>query len=198
MRRQLAVALVVGLALWAGGGAGAQTTTSSSSPTSSTALVTTSTSSTTSTTAVNPCTGQPCTVDPPVATLAGSGGEVRLDPLGFCWREIGGQLTHCRSAALALDIPVGLVVRTGETLTLRFAAPMAPTKVVLQRADQPGVASTALTPANPTVFVADLPVGVYAINFQTLWNQGDVGYRLKIDVRAPATASDPRSLALTG
>ena len=50
-----------------------------------------------------------------------------------------------------------------------------------------------LTPANPTVFVADLSVGIYLIRFQTKWHQGHVAYLLKVDVRA-----QPRPLALTG
>jgi len=198
--RRLALAVLVVLGLCAGQSAGAQTTTtSSSSTTSSTALVTTTSTSTTSTTVVNPCTGQPCTVDPPVATLSGSAGDVRLNPFGFCWREVERALTRCLAPALALDIPVGMVVRSGETLTLGFDAPVPPGEVVLRRGDEAGVATRMLTPTNPTAFVADFPVGIYAISFQTKWNQGDVSYRLKIEVRAaPPTASDPRPLALTG
>lgn len=174
----------------------AQTTTSSSSTTSSTSTSTTSTSttstSTTSTTRVNPCTTQPCTPDPPVATLSGSGGNVRLVSFGFCWREMTGDLTKCVTAARALDEPVGLVVRAGETLTLSFATALLPSEVVFHRENQPG-AGTALAPTNPTTVVADLPVGVYYVSFQTKWTQGDVGYSLKIDVRAGG-----RPLALTG
>jgi len=106
-------------------------------------------------------------------------------------------VTACLLATLAPDIPVGLVVRRGETLTLRFAIGMAPTEVRLRRFPD-GEPTTALTPANPTVFVNDLPVGVYLISFATKWNQGDASYVLKVDVRAPATASEPRVLALTG
>jgi hypothetical protein len=176
----------------------AQTTTSSSSTTSSTSTSTSSTStsttstSTTSTTRVNPCTGQPCTVDPPVATLSGSGGSVRLTSFDYCWREVVGELTKCLIAARALDVPVGLVVRAGETLTLRFDTTLLPREVVLHRENQTG-AGTALSPTNPTTFVADLPVGIYFISFTTKWNQGDVTYSLKVDVREQA-----RPLALTG
>ena len=49
---------------------------------------------------------------------------------------------------------------------------------------------------NPASFVADLPVGTVVHNFRTRWNQGDVDYRLKVEVRA--AASEPRVLALTG
>jgi hypothetical protein len=173
----------------------AQTTTSSSSTTSSSTSTTstsTTSTSTTSTTRVNPCTGQPCTAEPPVATLSGSGGSVRLTSFDYCWREIVGELTKCVIAARAPDVPVGLVVRTGEMLTLRFETTLLPREVVLHRENQPG-AGTALTPTNPTTFVADLPVGVSFISLATKWNQGDVGYGLKIDVRA-----QPRPLALTG
>lgn len=96
------------------------------------------------------------------------------------------------ASARALDVPIGLVVRSGETLTLRFETTLLPREVVLHREGQPG-AGTMLTPANPTTFVANLPVGVYFISFATKWNQGDVGYGLKIDVRA-----QPRPLSLTG
>ena len=185
------VAVLMACLSWAvASGAVAQTTTSSTSTSSSTSTTATST---TSTTVVNPCTGQPCTAQPPVATLSGSGGDVRLDPFQFCWRAIAGDVTQCALPALALDIPVGLVIRGGETLTLAFATTMRPTEVALLRGDQPGVNRTVLTPANPTVFVADLAVGVYMISFQTKWLQGDVSYSLKVDVRAA-----PRPLALTG
>ncbi len=207
MRRRMAVAVLAAVGLFAGGGAGAQQTptTSPTTTTSVVILTTTSTStSTTSTTVVNPCTGQPCTDLPPVATLTGSAGEVRLDPFGYCWRmptpEPGrGLVTGCLVATPAPDaeVPVALVVRRGETLTLRFAATMTPTEVLLQRGDVPGVAPVPLTAANPTSFVADLPVGTYFVHFTTKWNQGNVDYRVKIEVRA-ATASEPRILALTG
>ena len=211
LRRRIAVTLVVGIGLFAGSGAGAQTTTISPtttipSTTNSTGAVPT-TSQTTSTTVGNPCTGQPCTVDPPVATLSGSGGEVRLNPLGFCWRApeptagAGGQISsRCVAAALAPfeSIPVGLVVRTGETLTLRFAIGMAPTEVVLRRGDQ--TSTVALTPGNPTVFTADLGAGVYLLFFTTKWNQGSADYLLKVDARAAGSPATPRTgtLTLTG
>jgi len=203
MRRRMAVAALVAIGLFAGGGAGAQTTTTTSSTTTPVVILTTSTS-TTSTTVVNPCTGQPCTDLPPVATLAGSAGDVRLESFDYCWRlptPVPGQglVTRCAigTPAPEASVPVGLVVRRGERLTLRFAITMAPTEVLLQRGDVPGVAPVALTAANPTSFVADLPVGTYFVNFRTKWNQGDVSYRLKIEVRA-ATASEPRVIALTG
>ena len=172
----------------------AQTTTSSSTTSTSTSTTSTSTTSTstTSTTRVNPCTSQPCTADPPVATLSGSGGNVRLESSGYCWREIVGDLTRCLTAARPLDEPVRLVVRSGETLTLGFATTLLPREVVFHRENQPG-AGTALAPTNPTTLGANLPIGVYYVSFQTKWAQGDVGYSLKIDVRA-----QPRPLALTG
>jgi hypothetical protein len=193
---------MVGAGLFVTTGAGAQTTTTtSSSTTSSTVAVTTTMAATTTTTVANPCAGQPCTVDPPVATLSGSGGETPLSPLPYCWRAptsgTDGPVTRCATPALALDIPVGLVVRQGETLTLRFGIGMSPTQVVLARRDQP---TTALTPGNPTVFVADLPVGQQLVSFVTTWLQGEATYLVKLDVRAAAvpTTSSPRPLALTG
>jgi hypothetical protein len=186
MARRTAGVLMAALLWGATATAGAQTSTTSSSSTTST-----SSTSTTSTTRANPCTGQPCTADPPVATLSGSAGDVRLDPFGYCWREIVGDLTRCQVPALALDIPVGMVLRSGETLTLRFATTLLPSEVVLQSGGQ----RTALTPTNPTSFVVDLPVGVQIITFQTQWFQGDVSYFLKVDVRAQ---TQPRVLTLTG
>ncbi len=212
MRRRMAALLVVGIGLFVGSGAGAQTTTTTSSTSSTTSSSTTSSTAvvpttpppttTTSTTIVNPCTGQPCTVDPPVATLSGSGGDVPLNMTSACWRApvfgAEGPVARCLAATLAPfeSIPVGLVVRNGETLTLRFAIGMAPTEVVLQR----GEASTPLTPANPTTFVANLPVGVYLISFNTKWNQGNASYFLKVDVRAAAGPASPTrgTIALTG
>jgi hypothetical protein len=91
---------------------------------------------------------------------------------------------------------VGLVIRNGETLTLSFASAMAPTGVVLQR----GEPTTPLTPANPTTLLANLPVGVYLISFNTTWNQGTANYLLKVDVRAAGGPATPTSgtIALTG
>lgn len=204
MRRRMALALLVAIGLFAGGGAGAQTTTTTSSTTTSVVLLTTSSTSTTSTTVVNPCTGQPCTDLPPVATLSGSAGDVRIESFGNCWRlpaPVAGQglVTRCviGTPAPEASVPVGLVVRRGETLTLRFAINMAPTEVLLQRSDVAEAPAVALTAANPTSFVADLPVGTYFVTFRTKWNQGDVEYRVKVEVRA-ATASEPRIIALTG
>lgn len=165
--------------------AGAQTSTTSSSSTTSTSTTSTST---TSTTRVNPCAGQPCTAEPPVATLSGSGGDVRLPPSDFCWRQITGELTQCQASTPSPNAPVNLVVRSGETLTLSFATTLRTSEVILHREGP-----TTLTPANPTAFVADFRVGVYTITFQTKWFQGDVSYFLKVDVRAA-----PRPLALTG
>ena len=117
---------------------------------------------------------------------------MRLPSFDYCWREIVGELTKCLISARALDVPVGLVVLAGETLTLRFETTLLPREVVLHRENHLG-AGTVLTPTNPTTFAANLPVGVYFISFATKWNQGDVGYSLKIEVRA-----QPRPLALTG
>ena len=191
-------AVLAAIMVWSiASGATAQTTSTSTSTSSTSSSSTTSTSatstSTTSTTVAHPCTNQPCTVDPPAATLSGSGGDARLGPFEACWREITGESTKCLVSTPALDEPVGLVIRAGETLTLRFDTTMRPSEVVLVRGDQPGGNRTVLTPSNPTTFVADLPVGVYVISFQTKWTQGDVSYRLKVDVRAA-----PRPLALTG
>ena len=194
MARRTAGMLLAVLIWGASATAMAQTTTSSSSTTSSsTSTTSTSTTSpsTTSTTRVNPCATQPCTADPPVATLSGSGGNVRLESFGYCWRDIVGDGGKCRTSARALDEPVRLVVRSGETLTLSFATTLRPTEVLLL--DGGRDTGTALALVNPTTFVANFPVGVDTIGFATRWTQGYVNYGLKIDVRA-----QPRPLALTG
>ena len=203
MRRPvaLAAAVLAVLGLLAGGGAGAQTTSTSSTTSSSTTTSVGIPTTTTSTTVVNPCASQPCTEGLPVATLSGSAGDIRLNPFSSCWRlptpvPGHGLVTQCLAAAVSLDDPVQWIVRRGERLTLRFATPLSPTEILLQRGDQ-AVATTPLTLANPTSFVADFPVGPVVLNIRTKWNQGNVDYRLKVEVRA-ATATEPRRIALTG
>jgi hypothetical protein len=139
-----------------------------------------------------------------VATLSGSSGDVVLNPSGYCWRSptptAQGLTTACLISTPALNTPVEMIVRRGETLTLRFAIGMSPTEVLLLRGTDPpsDITTTALTAANPTTFAADLAVGVHVLTFQTKWNQGDASYRLKVEVRAAPTAADPRPLVLTG
>ena len=178
--------------------AGAQTTTTSSSTSSST--TSTSTIATTTTTLANPCVGQPCTARPPDAFVAGVNGEVRLDGGSFCWSspapDANGNFVGLCADTLLRDPDAVLVVRAGETLTLRFATAMSPTFVQLERGGQ----TTALTPGNPVRFGADLPVGSHVVRFFTRWLQGDMSYNVRLDVRAtgaPATPTRGR-IALTG
>jgi len=107
---------------------------------------------------------------------------------------------RCFSALIA---PPGatLVVQQGETLNLRYASPMAPTRAVLSFND------TSLMPGitNPTSFKADLPLGSTRVFLITGWLQGEVTYTATLDVRAattpPATPpATPRTgpLSLTG
>ena len=211
MRRRIAVALVVGVGLFAGGGAGAQTTTSSttsssttsSSTTSSTAVApTTSLPTTTSTTLLHPCTGQPCTADPPGAVLSTQSRELVPDRGSFCWREPVGESTRCLALAVAPGYqPPLLVVTQGELVTVRFTSPvpMSPTEVTLVRAGQ----TIAVVPAaNPTSFRVDLAPGVYdQVALITRWVQGEVPYHFRLDVRGSATPATPvvrEGLTLTG
>ncbi len=189
------------MALGLAQGAGAQTTTTTSSTTtstSSTATTSTTIVGTTSTTVPNPCAGQPCTERPPVAFLAGASGEVRLDQGGFCWRSATpnaeGQLVGVCTAVIPVDPPVTLVVTRGETLTLRFDAPGAPSQVRVAE----GGDVTALGAANPVRFAADHPVGFHTLDFTTVWLQGDVSYRVRLDVRAATTPRTGTNIALTG
>jgi hypothetical protein len=196
MRRRTA-GLIVAVLVWGGSTmAGAQTTTTSTSS-STTGSSTTSTSAvaTTSTTLPNPCAGQPCIAQPPDAFVSGVNGEVRLDRGSFCWSSPTPGVGLCATAELR-DPDAVLVVRAGETLGLRFAIAMSPTFVRLERGGQ----TTALTPGNPVRFGADLPVGSHVVRFSTGWLQGDMGYSVRLDVRAtgaPATPTRGR-IALTG
>ena len=192
-RRATALSFLL-IALWLAQAAGAQTTTSSSTTsTSSTSSSTSSTVATTSTTQPNPCAGQPCTDRPPQAFIAGANGEVRLDAGGYCWRGVtpnleGNIVGICTSVSF-VDPPVTLVVRRGETLRLRFDAPGAPTRITLREHDVPAP----LPAGNPVRFAADYSVGFHTLDVSTLWLQGDVSYRVRIEVRAA-----PGPIALTG
>lgn len=193
-RRATALSFLL-IALWLAQAAGAQTTTSSSTTSTSSTSTSTSTTvtTTTSTTQPNPCAGQPCTDQPPQAFLAGANGEVRLDGGGYCWRgttpDLHGNFVGVCVSVLQVDPPVTLVVRRGEMLTLRFDAPGAPTRITLRERDVPAP----LPAGNPVRFAADYSVGFHTLDVSTLWLQGDVSYRVRIEVRAA-----PGPIALTG
>jgi hypothetical protein len=123
---------------------------------------------------------------------------VRLDRGRTCWTRPdpdvpGGFVAFCADVFDRTPEAL-LVVRAGETLSLRFDTVLSPTFVQMDRGEQ----STQITPGNPARFVVDLPVGVHAVHFFTRWSQGDASYSVRLDVRAPATAQDPRLIALTG
>lgn len=90
-----------------------------------------------------------------------------------------------------------LVVRAGETLTLRFATAVAPTSVSLNRGGEP---NRSLPATNPTTFQVDMAPGFFSGAFFTHWIQGDATYRVRLDARAATRpdAQDPRPLSLTG
>ena len=151
------------------------------------------TPSTTSTTFPNVCAGRTCTDRPPPAFLAGATGEVALEEGSYCWKSPipnteGHVMGLCGDTLAKVPDPI-LVVRAGETLTLRFGGAMTPTEVVLRRGEQ----STSLPAGNPVRFVTNLPAGVHEVYFSTRWHQGDAVYLVRLDVR-----SAPRPLALTG
>lgn len=185
--RRTALAVLL-LTLGPADGTAAQTTTTTS----------TTVAATTSTTEPNPCTGQPCTERPPHAFLAGASGEVRLPPGGYCWRgpvpNAQGQLVGVCTASSSIDPPVTLVVRRGETLTMRFEAPGGPTQVQFSR----NGAVTTLGAGNPVRFRADFPSGFQTLEIATRWLQGDVFYPVRLDVRAAATPRTGTNIALTG
>ncbi|HEX2046263.1 MAG TPA: hypothetical protein VHF27_00765 [Acidimicrobiales bacterium] len=199
--RRVTALTVTLLTLWLAQGAGAQTTTtttSSTTSTSSTSTPSTTVAATTSTTQPNPCAGQPCTERPPEAYLAGVNGEVRIDTGGFCWRSptpnAQGQIVGVCTSVVPVDPPVTLLVRRGETLTLRFDAPGAPIEVTFREND----VTTPRTAGNPVRFTADHAVGFHTIDVSTRWLQGDVSYRVRLDVRAAATPRTGTDIALTG
>ena len=212
MRGRIAVALVVGLGLFVGGGAGAQTTTSSSSTTSSsttssTAVVATTSPQTTSTTLAHPCTGQPCTAEPPGAVLSTQSRELVPDRGSYCWREPTGESTVCLALAIAPGYqPPILLVTQGELVTVRFTAPVAmtPLEVVLHVPPTLARSSDRITlPAsNPTTFRVDLPPGIHdEVRLDTRWLQGQVPYFFRLDVRSSAPPATPvvrDGLTLTG
>jgi len=176
------------LGLFAATTAGAQTTTTSSSgSTSSTAPTSTALApaTTTTTTGVDPCTGRPCTAEPPLGFLSGTAGEVRMDMSSACWRDPATTAPGTARCFSALIAPPGatLVVQRGESLTLRYASPMAPTRAVFSFND------TSLMPGitNPTTFKADFPLGSTRVFLITGWLQGEVTYAVTLDVRAAAT-----------
>ncbi len=198
MRRRIMAVAALAFALWATTAAGAQTTTSTSTSTSSSSTTSSTATSTTSTTVANPCTGRPCTPSPPVALLSGVNGEVRIESFAFCWRqpepEPQGLVTLCTTPTLGTEPAHRLVVQRGETLTLRFEIDMAPTEASVSVDGE----RRPLTPGNPVRFVADLAPGSHAASFATVWLQGDVSYYVGLDVRAAATPTAPRGIALTG
>ena len=203
MPTRVAVALLVGLGLFGGGGAGAQTTTSStsSSTTSSSTTSSTSVATTTSTTLVHPCTGQPCTAEPPHAVLSTSSAQITADRGSYCWREATGDSTRCvvLGAPPAGYKPPLLVVTQGEVVTVRFTAPVPLRPVAVALARQATLVP--LPGTNPTSFRVDREPGIHDNGLITLWLQGQVPYFFQLDVRAaapPATPVGRRQLTLTG
>src|SRR5215210_3946350 len=76
----------------------ASTTTTSVQPTTTTTLAVTTT-----TTFPNPCTGQPCTAEPPAAVLSTGSAQITADRGSYCWREPVGGSTVCLALARAID-----------------------------------------------------------------------------------------------
>lgn len=199
MRRRTAVALLAVVGLFGGGVAGAQTTTSStsSSTTSSTSVAPT----TTSTTLVHPCTGQPCTAEPPGAVLSTSSNQITADRGSYCWRDATGPSTMCvvlSAPPPGYESPL-LVVTQGEVVTVRFTAPVPLRPVAVALARQGSLIPMPGT--SPSSFRVDLAPGIQNLGLITLWLQGEVPYPFRLDVRAAAPQATPVGrgrLTLTG
>ena len=196
-RRSLRVVLLVVMAL-VPGAASAQTTTSTT-PTSTTTSSVAPT--TTSTALADPCTGQPCTEEPPQVVLASTSGQIHADRGGYCWRRPADPNRFCVALARPLGYqPPILVVTEGETVTVRFTPPVPGTPVDVSLATD-GVV-TPLTAANPTTFRVTLAPGVHDnLAILARWPQGEAPYGFRLDVRRVATPAEPsggRLIALTG
>ena len=192
----IAVAAVV---TFVPGVAFAQTTTSSSSSTSTS--TTTSTPASTTTTMAHPCTGQPCTEEPPGVVLSTPTAQIEADRGSYCWRRPAEPTSFCVALAVAPGYkPPILVVTEGDLVTVRFTAPTPGTPQSVSLANNGAV--TPLAATNPTSFRVDLAPGIYeSVSVVTRWLQGEVPHHFRLDVRragTPPIASDPRPIALTG
>ena len=195
-RRLLRVVLTV-MAL-SPGAAVAQTTTSSTSTSTTTSTVA---PTTTSTTLADPCTGQPCTDEPPQVVLVAASGQIQADRGGYCWRRPADPNRFCVALARPLGYqPPTLVVTEGETVTVRFTPPVPGTPVDVSLGHD-GVV-TPLTTANPTTFRVTQAPGIHeGLAILTRWIQGEAPYGFRLDVRRAATPADPsggRPITLTG
>ncbi len=199
-RRSLRVTLLAYMVL-VPGAASAQTTTSTTSSTSMSTTTSSVAQTITSTTLANPCTGQPCTEEPPQVVVVSASGQIQADRGGYCWRRPGDPSRVC----LALARPPGyqppiLVVTEGETVTVRFTPPVPGTPLDVSLGTD-GVV-TPLTAANPTTFQVTLAPGIYDnLAILARWPQGEAPYGFRLDVRRSATPADPsggRPIALTG
>jgi hypothetical protein len=197
---------VVGLTLVPGVAWAQTTTTTSSTSSTSTSAMSNSQSQSgapvpTTTTVAHPCTGQPCTTEPPALVLSSSTAQIEADQGSYCWHRPADPTGSCRALAVVPGYkPPLLVVTEGELITARFTAPVpgAPGQVSL--ADNGAL--TPLTAANPTSFRVDFAPGLHErLAVITRWVQGEVPYHFRLDVRratTPAVASDGRQIALTG
>lgn len=194
-RRSLRVVLLAVMTLIPGA-ASAQTTTSTTTTTTSTITPTT-----TSTTLANPCTGQPCTEEPPQVVLVSASGQIQADRGGYCWRRPEDPNRFCVAIARPLGYqPPILVVAEGETVTVRFTPPVPGTPIEVSLGTD-GVV-TPLTAASPTTFRVTLAPGIHDnMAILTRWLQGEAPYGFRLDVRRLATPAEPsggRPIALTG
>ena len=199
-RRSLTVVLLLVMAL-VPGAASAQTTTSTTSTTSTSTTTSSAAPTTTSTTLTDPCTGQPCTEEPPQVVLVSASDQIQADRGGYCWRRPADPNRFCVALARPLGYqPPILVVTEGGTVTVRFTPPVPGTPVDVSLGTD-GVV-TPLTAASPTTFRVPLAAGIHHnVAILTRWLQGEVPYGFRLDVRRAATPADPsggRPIALTG
>jgi hypothetical protein len=196
--RSVRVAVVVGMALLPGA-ALAQTTTSSSSSTSSSS--TSTVAPTTTTTQAHPCTGQPCTADPPGVVLSTPSVQIEADRGSYCWRRPTEPTGFCVALSRAPGYqPPLLVVTEGEVVTVRFTGPVPGTPQQVLLADNGAL--TPLAATSPTSFRVDLAPGINEnLAIITRWLQGEVPHVFRLDVRratTPPVPNDGRRITLTG
>ncbi|MGH9223867.1 MAG: hypothetical protein ACRD2W_08815 [Acidimicrobiales bacterium] len=137
--------------------------------------------------------------------LAAASGTQEAVYGGSCWRIVPPSQfpapIRCTSVLLADPFPrAPLVVRPGETLTLRFEPPIRPSEVTIWRSATITDQATPLFTApaqSPTTFAANFPTGDSIVLAMVRFSQGLVPYHFAVTVRPLTTATDA-PIAFTG
>lgn len=208
--------VVVAAALWAlAAPAAAQVpggpTTTTGGPTTTTLQSTTTTLPSTTTTGapIVPASPDDPAFQPPAAILASPAGEVRARTGSYCWTSPTQTVVTQKLCAYApfpdpSTLPL-LKVPGDATVTLRFDTSASPTETKLTAISAAGDRhSLNVDAANPTSFAANLSPGTYVLDLFTLWERGDAGYYVRLQVEpqsspaTPLTSTGTRRLPATG